>query len=141
MTHRCRSGVSRSHRVLFTHTSERCQQPAPKSTRVLILQGTGEFRASLISKATAYHPQPGRAGKAGGCEQEGEGEGIEGVALWSRLNSSEYKHTIASHQENGIIEKPQMKKRKSSRALTDEMCRQLLLLFILTSFCSVRLML
>ena len=30
---------------------------------MLILQGMGEFRASLISSATAYHPEPERVGK------------------------------------------------------------------------------
>lgn len=37
-----------------------------KPTCMLILQGTGEFRASLISSATAYHPQPESRGDGGG---------------------------------------------------------------------------
>lgn len=36
---------------------------------MLILQGMGEFRASLISSATAYHPEPEREG---GKERERE---------------------------------------------------------------------
>lgn len=39
---------------------------------MLILQGMGEFRASLISSATAYHPAPER-------ERDTEREGRLGV--------------------------------------------------------------
>lgn len=62
---------------------------------MLILQGMGEFRASLISSATAYHPEPERDREServgeslevgevvGGCELGEGGERIEGIAMW-----------------------------------------------------------
>lgn len=42
---------------------------------MLILQGMGEFRASLISSATAYHPEPERERDRGREAREREAGG------------------------------------------------------------------
>lgn len=45
---------------------------------MLILEGMGEFRASLISSATAYHQEPGEGGRESERERNWEVEEVVG---------------------------------------------------------------
>lgn len=57
----------------YTHRSH------TQHMHMLILQGMGEFRASLISSATAYHPEPARE-----RGRDREEEGGREIGKWKR---------------------------------------------------------
>ena len=104
------SKPTRAHTHTHTHTHRNTHTPLPLS-HMLILQGMGEFRASLISSATAYHPEPerererergrGRGGREireveeGGGGGRGGGGGVKGIeCMWIHTEEflSQYRY-------------------------------------------------